>query len=303
MRTHILPLILPLLLWSAILPAQELRCNVTVSSQKIQGTNRELFSNMQRDIHEFINNKRWSGYVFSYDERIDCTLQFTLNEQIGSDQFKGTLQIRVSRPVYNASYATPILNYKDNDIEFTYHEFETLDYNEVGENSNLVNLLAFYANIILGIDSDSFSLMGGNEFFSRAEHIVARCQNVRESGWKSFESRRNRYWFINNLQDRSYSSVRECFYRYHRHGLDLLADNLTDGRLAIVEALELLQKANRTKPNAYVMQVFFDAKADEIVNIFKSAFPDERKRVYNIVTDVNPANTSKYNVLSQERPN
>lgn len=303
MQKHILPLILLLLFACGTAAAQELRCNISVSSQKIQGTNRELFSNMQRDMHEFINNKRWSGYVFSYDERIECSLHFTLNEQVGSDQFKGTLQVRVSRPVYNSSYSTPLLNYKDNDIEFVYHEFETLEYNEAGENSNLVNLLAFYANIILGMDSDSFSHMGGNDFFTRAEHIVARCQNVREPGWKSFENRRNRYWLINNLQDRSYSPVRECFYRYHRLGLDVMADNLTDGRLVIIEALELLQKANRTKPNAYIMQVFFDAKADEIVNIFKSAFPDERKRVYNIVSDVNPANNSKYNALSQERGN
>ncbi len=302
MQKHILPFFL-LLLACGTAAAQELRCNISVSSQKIQGTNRELFSNMQRDMHEFINNKRWSGYVFSYDERIECSLHFTLNEQVGSDLFKGTLQVRVSRPVYNSSYSTPLLNYKDNDIEFVYHEFETLEYNEAGENSNLVNLLAFYANIILGMDSDSFSLMGGNDFFTRAEHIVARCQNVREAGWKSFENRRNRYWLINNLQDRSYSSVRECFYRYHRLGLDVMADNLTDGRLVIVEALELLQKANRTKPNAYIMQVFFDSKADEIVHIFKSAFPDERKRVYNIVSDVNPSNNSKYNALSSEKTN
>lgn len=282
---------------------QELRCNISVSSQKIQGTNRELFTNMQRDMNEFLNNTRWSGNVFSYDERIECSVQITLNEQVGGDIFKGTLQLRVSRPVYNSSYNAVLLNLRDDDIEFSYREFEPLQYNESGQNSNLVNLLAFYANIVLGFDYDSFSLMGGNDFFYRAENIVAQCQNAREAGWKSFENRHNRYWLINNLQDRSYSPVRECIYRYHRMGLDAMSDNLNDGRMEVLSALELLQKAHRTKPNSYILQVFFDAKSDEIVNIFKPAFSDERKRVYNMISEINPANNSKYNTLIQEKTN
>lgn len=283
--------------------AQELRCNISVSTQKIQGTNRELFTNMQRDMYEFMNNKRWSPNVFAYDERVESSIQFTLEEQIGSDEFKGSVQVRVSRPVYNSSYNTVLLNFKDNDIDFRYREFEALEFNESGQNTELVNLLAFYANIILGLDYDSFSLMGGNEFFNKAENIVAQCQNAREPGWKSFESRRNRYWLINNLQDRSYTSVRECIYRYHRLGLDVMSENVTDGRLELLSALELLQKAHRSKPNSYILQVFFDAKSDEIVNIFKPAFTDERKRVYNIVSEVNPANLSKYNVLIENKTN
>lgn len=283
--------------------AQELKCNISVTSQKIQGTNRELFSNMQRDLYEFLNNRRWSEYVFAYDERIECSLQFVLNEQVGSDQFKGSLQVRISRPVYNSSYSTTLLNFRDNDIDFSYREFEPLVYNEGGQNSNLVNLLAFYANVIIGVDYDSFALMGGNEFFTRAENIVAQCQNSREAGWKSFESRRNRYWLINNLQDRSYAVVRECIYRYHRLGLDVMADNTTDGRLAVIESLELVRKAHRAKPNSYIVQIFFDAKAEEIVNVFKPAFADERKRVYNIVSEINPANNSRYSVLIQEKKN
>lgn len=294
-----------LFLWLGIntISAQELRCNISVSSQKIQSSNRELFTNMQRDMYEFLNNKRWSGNVFAYDERVECSIQITLDEQGGSDQFKGSLQVRVSRPVFNSSYSSVLLNFKDNDVDFTYREFEPLEYNENGQNSNLVSLLAFYANIILGLDYDSFSLMGGNEFYNRAENIVARCQNAREAGWKSFESRRNRYWLINNLQDRSYAPVRECIYKYHRIGLDAMSDNVTDGRLAVLEALELLQRAHRIKPNSYIMQVFFDAKSDEVVNIFKPAFADERKRVYNIVSEINPANNSKYSILIQDKTN
>lgn len=283
--------------------AQELRCNISVSAQKIQGTNREIFTNMQRDMYEFVNNRRWSSNVFSYDERIEASLQFTLDEQIGGDEFRGTLQVRVSRPVYNSSYNTVLLNFKDNDIDFKYREFEALEFNEAGQNSELVNLLAYYAYIILGFDYDSFSLLGGNEFFNKAENIVAQCQNARQSGWKSFESRRNRYWLINNLQDRSYASVRECIYKYHRLGLDAMSDNVTDGRIEVLSALELLQRAHRSKPNSYIMQVFFDAKSDEIVNIFKPAFTDERKRIYNIVTEVNPANMTKYSALVESKTN
>ncbi len=283
--------------------AQELRCNISVSTQKIQGTNREMFTNMQKDMYEFMNNRRWSSNVFSYDERIEANILITLDEQSGGDEFKGTMQVRVSRPVYNSSYSSVLLNFKDNDVNFKYREFEALEFNESGQNSELVNLLAFYAYIILGLDYDSFSLMGGNEFFNKAENIVAQCQNSRETGWKSFEGRRNRYWLINNLQDRSYASVRECIYKYHRLGLDAMADNVNEGRLEILNALELLQKAHRSKPNSYIMQVFFDAKSDEVVNIFKPAFTDERKRVYNIVSEVNQANVSKYSALLENKTN
>lgn len=285
------------------LSAQELRCNISVSTQKIQGTNKEIFSNMQRDMYEFMNNKRWTDNVFSYDERIESSLQITLDEQVGSDEFRGSLQLVISRPVFNSSYTTVLLNLKDNDISFKYREFEALEFNESGQNSELVNLLAYYAYIILGFDYDSFSLMGGNEYFNKAENIVARCQNAREEGWKSFESKRNRYWLINNVQDRSYAPVRECIYKYHRQGLDIMADNFADGKLEMVSALELLQKAHRTKPNSYILQVFFDAKSDEIVNMFKPAFADERMRVYNIVSEVNPANNTKYSALTEKKTN
>lgn len=283
--------------------AQELRCNISISSQKIQGTNKEIFSNMQRDMYEFINNRRWGENVFSYDERIESSIQITLDEQAGSDEFRGSLQLIISRPVYNSSYNTVLLNYKDNDISFKYREFETLEFNESGQNGELVNLLAYYAYIILGFDYDSFSLMGGNDYFTKAENVVARCQNAREAGWKSFESKRNRYWLINNLQDRSLVPVRECIYRYHRLGLDAMSDNVNDGRQELLSALELLQKVHRSKPNTYILQVFFDAKSDEIVNIFKPAFADERKRAYNVVSEVNPANNSKYSTLIDKKTN
>lgn len=277
--------------------SQELDCRVSVSSQKIQGTNREIFRNMQKDIYEFMNTSRWTDNLFSYDERIECNMVFTLSEQLSVDEFKGSLQVQVRRPVYNSSYNTVVFNFKDNDIHFKYKEFEPLTYNDNAQNTNLVSLLAFYSYIIIGLDYDTFSPEGGSVYFSKAEALVARCQNKRESGWKSFESRRNRYWLIENIQDNAFSSFRECMYRYHRQGLDAMSKNVVEGRSIVAESLELLRKAHRLKPNSMIIQLFFDAKADEIMNIFSKSFGDERKRVYNALSEVNPANISKYKRL------
>jgi hypothetical protein len=222
---------------------------------------------------------------------------FTLSEQLTVDEFKGSLQVQVRRPVFNSSYHTVIFNYKDNDIHFKYREFEPLVYSDNSKNTNLVSLLAFYSNIILGLDYDTFSIEGGSIYFSKAESIVARCQNNVESGWKSFESRRNRYWLIENIQDNAFTPFRECMYRYHRQGLDAMEKNVTDGRSVISESLELLRKVHRQKPNSMILQLFFDAKSEEIMNVFSKSFGDERKRVYNVLSEVNPANLSKYKRL------
>lgn len=286
-----------LLISSITIFSQELKCSVSISSQKIQGTNREIFRNMQKDIYEFMNTSRWTENLFSYDERIECNMVFTLNEQLSVDEFKGSLQVQVRRPVYNSSYNTVIFNFKDKDIHFKYKEFEPLTYNDNSRNTNLVSLLAYYSYIIIGLDYDTFAPEGGSIYFSKAEALVARCQNNRESGWKSFESRRNRYWLIENIQDNAFSPFRECMYAYHRQGLDGMEKNVVDGRTVIAESLELLRKAHRLKPNSMILQLFFDAKADEIMNIFSNSFGDERKRVYNILAEVNPANISKYKRL------
>ncbi len=291
-------LFLSLLLISSITGfSQELNCSVSVSSQKIQGTNREIFRNMQKDIYEFMNTSRWTDNLFAYDERIECNMVFTLSEQLSVDEFKGSLQVQVRRPVYNSSYNSVIFNFKDNDIHFKYQEFQPLTYNDNSKNTNLVSLLAYYSNIILGLDYDTFSIEGGSVYFSKAEAIVARCQNNAESGWKSFESRHNRYWLIENIQDNSFSPFRECLYRYHRQGLDAMENNVMDGRSVVAESLELLRKVYRQKPNSMILQLFFDAKADEIMNIFSNSFGDERKRVYNVLAEVNPSNISKYKSL------
>ncbi len=281
--------------------AQELRCSVQVNNQKIQGTNKQVFRTMQMAINELMNTTRWTDKVFSYDERIECTLMFNITEQVSADEFHGTLQIQASRPVYNTSYNTVLLNFKDKDIQFKYVEFQSLKYNETSKPSQLTALLAYYAYVIIGLDFDTFSPEGGTPYFAKAENIVNIMQNSKFAGWKAYEGKRNRYWLIENLSNSNYSKVRECYYRYHLKGLDKMADKLTDGRREIADCIRLMQKVYRATPNAFILQVFFDAKSDEIVNIFKEAFSEEKKRVYNIVKEIDPANLPKYKTIIKKK--
>jgi hypothetical protein len=219
---------------------------------------------------------------------------------IGVDQFKGSLQVQSRRPVFNSAYSTTILNYRDNNIDFKYGEYEGLVYNENSIESNLIGILAYYAYVIIGYDSDTFSLEGGSPFFREAEEIVGLMQNARESGWKAFESRQNRYWMVENLLDEDHSPLRECYYEYHRKGLDLMSENVEEGRATIASSLELLQDVYRRSPSSFALQVFFDAKQKELVNIFSESFSMEKAEVVNILTEINPTNSDEYEKILKD---
>ncbi|WP_319481043.1 DUF4835 family protein [uncultured Draconibacterium sp.] len=279
--------------------AQELRCNVTVSARGIQGANQNLFRTMQSDLYDFMNNRKWTDHVYSYDEKIRCNILIRLDEQISADEFKGSIQVQLTRPIFNTSYTSTVLNIKDNDFHCKYVEFQPLEFNETSNRDNLTNIMAFYAYVILGFDYDSFSEEGGTEFFQKAQGIVNNSQNARERGWKAFESERNRYWLIENVMNKSYSSFRTCMYNYHRNGLDLMSDKVEEGRANIAEALRDIQKVFRRRPSTYILQMFFDAKADELVNIFSKSFPDERNRVLAILNEVDPSNGRKYEKIAE----
>ncbi|MCD6346356.1 MAG: DUF4835 family protein [Bacteroidales bacterium] len=288
-----------LLLLGQIVNAQELECNVSVMSQQIQGSNKQVFDTMRKALYEFVNNTKWTDHVYKDEERIRCSMMFNITNQISSDEFSGTLQIQSNRPVYNSSYETNLFNYRDNDIHFKYVEFEPLEFNEQAHTSNLVAIVAYYVNIILGLDYDSFSLEGGTLFFQRAETIVSNAQNAPESGWKAFEGTRNRYWLVENLLNDKYSVMRTCFYNYHRLGLDRMSGVVDEGRGQIGEALINLRPAYRENPSAMIWSIFFTAKADEITNIFTEAFPDERSRVVQVLKEIDPANTSKWDKINK----
>jgi hypothetical protein len=282
--------------------AQELRCNISISAQKIQGANKTVFETMQSDLYEFMNNRKWTDQKFAMDERIECNIFINLDEQISSDEFKGSIQVQLRRPVLNSSYETILLNIKDNDFQAKYIEYQTLEFNETSNKDNLTNILAYYAYIILGMDADSFSPEGGTDFFQKALAIVNFSQNSPEKGWKAFESERNRYWLVENILNKSYAGFRSCIYQYHRQGLDVMSEKAPEGRGVIAESLKSIQKVFRTRPSLYILQVFFDAKADELVNIFSDSFPDERNRVSVILNECDPSNGTKYEkILKSEK--
>lgn len=285
------------------LSAQELDCKIQVQSQQIQGTNKQIFRTLQSELYEFVNTKKWTNHVFSPEEKIDCNIMITLTDELSVDEFKGKIQIQSRRPVYNSSYNSTIINYIDNDFHIRYVEFEPLEYNETGSNSNLVNIVAYWVYVIIGMDYESFSYEGGTEFFEKAESIVNRSQNAQEKGWKAFESLRNRYWLIENLMNDRYAGVRQCMYNYHRLGLDLMTQKTNEGRSTIAESLRLLQEVHRDKPGSFLMQMFFDAKGDELVNVFSESFPDEKNRVIQILTEIDPSNSAKYTKMREAQNN
>lgn len=281
---------------SGILSAQEVNCRIQVVSQQIQTSNKHIFESMQKDLYEFVNNRKWTDNVFSNDERIECTIMINLTDQLSTDEYKGTMQIQANRPIFNTNYNSVLLNYKDNDIQFRYVEFQPMEFNENTSVSNLTSLLAYYVYLIIGLDYDSFSLEGGTPYFQKAEKIVTNSQNAQEKGWKSFEGQKNRYWLIENILNSKYGPVREFYYKYHRLGLDVMADKQADGRTEIAEDLKLLQKVFREKPSQFMnyLQIVFDAKSDEFVNIFSESYPDEKTRVNNLLKEIDPANSTKY---------
>ena len=291
-------LIFLLMVLPGVARSQELNCNIQVSAQRIQGSNREVFENMQRDLYEFMNNMVWTNHVFSYAERIDCNILINLNEQLSADEFRGTIQIQLSRPVFNTTYKSTVLNFIDNNFQFRYVEFQPLEFDPSTYRSSLVSTLAYYAYMILGFDYDSFSPLGGTEFFQMAEKIVMTAQNASDPGWKPYDGsrNRNRYWLVKNALDNEYEGVRQFLYDYNLYGLDRMESNIGDARIRMVESLRYVQDVFRKKPDPfmYIMQVIMEAKTDEIISIFSGSFPEEKSRVVQIMTEIDPANKAKY---------
>jgi len=291
-----------LVLITGTIKSQELNCNIQVSAQRIQGSNRQVFETMQRDIYDFMNGTVWTNYVYSYAERIDCSILINLNEQLSADEFRGTVQVQLSRPAYNTTYNSTLLNFMDNNFQFRYVEFSPLEFDPGAHRSNLVSVLAYYVYIILGIDADSFTPLGGTEFFQIAEKIVVNAQNAPEPGWKPYDGsrNRNRYWLVKNILDKEYEGIRQFIYEYDINGLDKMESKLAEARTNIAESLKLLQEVFRRKPDPfmYFLQLIIEAKADELINIFSPAFPEEKSRVVLILTEIDPANKAKYEKIN-----
>jgi hypothetical protein len=282
--------------------SQELNCIVSVATPQIESSDKKIYETLQAAIYEFMNSKKWTTYTYAAEEKIECTMLITISTR-SADVFTGTIQVQSRRPIYKTSYNSTMLNMIDKDFQFTYIEYQPLDYNENSFTSNLTSVLAYYAYIIIGFDLDSYQLKGGTAMFDKAQTVVNSAQSAAEPGWKAFESvsQKNRYWLIENLLNNIYSPIRECIYNYHRKGLDVMIDNAATAKMAISNVFDKLKALHEDKPGSYLEQLFFNAKADEIVNIFSNASisPTDKTKVSTICKEIDPTNSNKYNQITK----
>jgi hypothetical protein len=291
------------LFYMAGLHSQELNCMIQFNTQKLSGSNKKVFETLQNAVYEFVNNRKWSYHNFKQEERIECTMLITINDQMNADEFRGTMNVVIRRPVLNAAYNSVLLNTIDKNIQFKYTEYQPLDYSDGSFTSNLTSILAYYSYTILGFYFDSFSPSGGSQYFEKAQEVVNAAQNSSDPGWKAFESEKNRYWIVNNYLNSANAGLRDFAYRYHRLGLDQMYEKVDQGRNVTTEGLEILQKIYNATPNLYALQLIFDAKRDEFVNIYadQRVPPMEKTNITNLLKEIDPANSSKYAAILESK--
>lgn len=286
---------LALALSSALLSAQELQFTVSINAEVVQTTERAIFTEMENAFQSFLNDTEWTSDPFRNNEKIKGNLFLTITDQPQIGRFTANAQIQVLRPVYGSNYETLILNFADRDFDFNYTQSQPLRYNESVYTDNITGMLAFYAYVALGLDYDSFSPMGGNPHYEKAQNIVNIAQNSGATGWGQFQSRRNRYWLIENLFiNKQFEPLREAIYTYHRQVMDKFTDDPESARAQVLELLKSLQEVNRVLPNSIGIISFLDAKNEEIVNIFKQGDMGVRRNVYNELLKLDPSRRSKY---------
>ena len=282
--------------------AQEINCTVTVNSEQIEGSNKQIFQTLKTAIEEYMNQNRWTNMTYAVHEKIECSMLIVV-KKMENNMFTCEMTLQSRRPVYGTTYNTPLLNFKDNAFNFTYQEFDRIEYQQDQFTTNLTAMLAYYCYLIIGHDQDSFTRLGGTPFFEQCEQIVNACQsasmdNLEQKGWLAFESNRNRYALVNNLLDEVFKKYRNYYYEYHRLGLDEMSSNVTNGRARIAEGLPILREAYRARPATYVINTFLDAKADELVDIFSKGTDKEKQDVYTILTDIDPTRQNTYDRIN-----
>ncbi len=277
--------------------AQELNCVVTVNSDQVSQTNQQIFKTLERSLNDLVNKNKWTNRVYKENERVNAQMFITITEY-ESNRFKGTLQVQSSRPVYNASYETSVFNYKDNKLSFEYIEFQPLIFNENVYESNLVSVIAYYVYIILGLDADTFSLEGGSEHFRTAQKIVTQAQGSNSSGWNhTTDNDRSRFDLVDNLMSNTYREYRVAMYNYHRKGLDILADNNSTGKQVIAGTMNLFQTMIKRRPNAFLISTFFDAKSEEIRNIFSDGPKVDVVKLKETLNNIAPLYSSTWSEI------
>lgn len=272
--------------------AQELFCTVEINSTSIEGSNKSVFETLQQAISDYFNETKWTNAVFSPNERIECKFFLTVKEY-SNDRIKGDLQVQLSRPVYNSTYTTTLLNFKDSKIEFDYTEGEPLIYNENTWISNLQGILDYYAYLFLALDFDSFSPQGGQPYFDKAATVVQQAQSSGEIGWRAFEDTKNRSAVLSSFTDANTSVIRDLLYQYHRKGLDEMVTSPDKGRASITESLNALKTVYDHAPMSVALSIFRDSKLDELVNVYSKAPQSERDLVYDILQPLYPTDRDR----------
>lgn len=281
--------------------AQEFRCAVSVNYQKLLTTtqsfasdDKKVFDNMKQAIEDFVNSRKWSNIELESNEMIECGISIILSERTSATDFKGQISVQLKRPVYNSNYTTGLFNYiENNDFMFSYTEGQPLDFDVNTFYGNLSSTLGFYMYIMLGLTFDSYGEMGGEPFYEVAQTICQTASNSGFKGWKSSESQKARYWFMENHTNSAYAKLRQAYYYYNRLGLDMMTKDQQQARQNIIQALKYIQQVHKVRTNLLSVQAFFDAKISEIVSIFTPAPPEEQKEVYMIIREVSPINVTK----------
>ncbi|MBP7821619.1 MAG: DUF4835 family protein [Saprospiraceae bacterium] len=280
--------------------SQEMDFTVTVNTPKLQTADPKVFESLKTALRDFLNNAKWTDDVYASTERIKCNVQLTIKEEISATSFKAELAIQAVRPVYGSAYQTSLLTHVDKDVEFSYEPNQPLEFSRGLFNDNLTSILSFYVYVILGLDYDSFSLLGGDNYYQVAQAIVTSIPpDIANTlkGWRAVDSNRNRYWIIENLTNSRVKPYREALYTYHRKGLDVMSKDVIAGRASITKALEDIERVNKSYPSSMILQMFTNAKSEELIEIFKGGDSNQRTRFYQIMSKVDPAGASKYRAV------
>ena len=284
---------------------QEIQARLTVITSKISTQiDKKVFQTLQSALTSFLNNRKWTNDAFQSNEKIQCNFLLNIDQELGNNVFKGKLTVQAARPLYSTTYDSPIMNFLDDNITFRYVEFQPIEFNEnriQGNDplaANITAILAYYVNMILGFDYDSFSLRGGDTYFLKAWNIVNNApENSQISGWKSFESIRNRYWLAENLNNNRFALMHDALYAYYRTGMDLFYENEDAGRNGILNCLNFLNTVNSENPNSMIMQFIFQGKSNELVKVFSKANAEQKTRAKELLTRLDVTNASAYKEL------
>ncbi|MBL0012390.1 MAG: DUF4835 family protein [Flavobacterium sp.] len=289
-------LILALLFVVGSTNAQELNCTVKVNFEQVASTNNQVFKTLETSLSDFVNKTNWTSQKVKNVERINCSMFITINEYL-TNQFKATIQVGSSRPIFNSSYSSPVLNYNDKDFNFEYNEFQQFNYNPNSFDSNLVSVVAFYSLVIIGMDADSYKLDGGIPYYEAAQEIANVAQSSGYKGWLQGDTNQNRYWLVNNLLSNTFTQFREALYSYHLEGMDQMHQDQKVAKGKIIEAVTKLSYMELNRPNSFLTRVFFDAKSDEIVSIFTGGPTVDTADLVNKLYTISPMNASKWSEI------